>query len=53
MGKDPDLFVEILLHTSLLCKRAKELILMDNGFDENIISLIREKTGNVFKKIYI
>ena len=53
MGKDPDLFVEILHHTNVMGKSAKELILMDNGFDENIISLSREKTGNAFKKIYI
>ena len=53
MGKDPDLFVEILHQTNMLGKSAKELILMNNGFDENIISLLREKTGNAFKKIYI
>ena len=53
LGKDPDLFVEILHHTNVMGKSAKELILMYNGFDENIISLIREKTGNAFKKIYL
>ena len=53
LGKDPDLFVEILHHTNVMGKSAKELILMNNGFDENIISLLREKTGNAFKKIYI
>ena len=53
LGKDPDLFVKILRHTNVMGKRAKELILMDNGFDENIISLLREKTGNAFEKIYI
>ena len=50
LGKDPNLFVKILHGPIVMYKTVKEFILGDNGFDNNIISLL---PSNVFKKIYI
>ena len=54
LGKDPDLFVKIMCEFVMECAPSvKELILVDNGFDENIISLLKEKVGHSIKKVYI
>ena len=50
LGEDPNLFVKILHGPIVMYKTVKEFILVDNGFDNNIISLL---PSNVFKKIYI
>ena len=54
LGKDPDLFVKIMCEFVMECAPSvKELILVDNGFDENIISMIKEVAGKTIRKINI
>ena len=53
LGKDPKRFARILFKTIALFKTINELILTDNGFDETIISLIKEEAGNCIEKIIL
>ena len=52
-GKNPKRFAEVLSKTITHVKIINELILTDNGFDETIISLIKEETGNCIEKIIL
>ena len=53
LSKDPELFVDILECTIFPFKAIKELILVYNGFDANIISLIKRAPNCNIGKIYI
>jgi hypothetical protein len=53
LSKEPEKFVEVLRKAIVIFKLIKELILVDNGFDESIISMIKEVTGKTIRKITI
>ena len=53
LAKEPEKFVEVLRKAIVIFKSIKELILVDNGFDESIISMIKEVTGKTIRKITI
>ena len=53
LAKEPEKFVYVLRKTIVLYKRIEELILVDNGFDKSIISIIKGATGSKIRKIYI
>ena len=52
LGKDPERFVDILKDTFFRVKKVEELILVDNGFDESVVSLIKRALGWFIGKIY-
>ena len=52
LGKDPERFVDILKDSIYRVKKIEELILVDNGFDESIVSLIKGALGWFIGKIY-
>ena len=53
LSKDSECFVDILESAIFPFKAIKELILVDNGFDANIISLIKRTPNCIIEKIYI
>ena len=54
LGKNPDLFAKIVNDFFVMCgSTVEEFILVDNGFDENIISLLKEKVGPAIEKVHI
>ena len=53
LGKDPERFVDILQHTIVPCKFIVELILVDNGFDESVVPLIREASNCSIVNLYL
>ena len=53
LGKDPERFVKILKDTIFRVKKIEELILVDNGFDASVVSLIKGALGWFIGKIYL
>ena len=53
LAKEPEKFVEVLRKSIVIFKSIKELILVDNGFDENIISMSKEVAGKMIRIITI
>ena len=53
LTKELEEFVEVLRKIIVPLKRIEELILVDNGFDKSIISIIKGATGSKIRKIYI
>ncbi len=51
LGKDPERFVDILKDSFYRVKKIEELILVDNGFDESVVSLIKGSLGWFIGKI--
>ena len=53
LGKDPGRFVDILKDSIFRVKKIEELVLVDNGFDASVVSLIKEALGWFIGKIYL
>jgi hypothetical protein len=53
LAKDPKRFVDVLRSTIVPFKSIGELILVDNGFDSTIISMIKKVSGSKIEKIYL
>ena len=53
LSKDPRRFVEVLRKTIVQFKTIGKLILVDNGFDQNIKFTIRNNAGDAIKKIIL
>ena len=53
LSKDPRRFVEVLRKTIVQFKTIGKLILVDNGFDQNIKFTIRNISGDAIKKIIL
>jgi hypothetical protein len=53
LAKEPEKFVEVLRKSIVIFKSIKELILVDNGFDESIICMIKAVAGKTIRKITI
>jgi hypothetical protein len=53
LSKEPEKFVEVLRKAIVIFKLIKELILVDNGFDESIIFMIKEVARKTIRKITI
>ena len=51
LGKDPKRFVDILKDSIFRVKKIEELILVDNGFDASVVSLIKDAVGWFIGKI--
>ena len=46
LGVNPELFIKIIRDCFILAKHTKTLILLDNGFDKNIILDIKKRKGD-------
>ncbi len=46
LGVNPELFIKIIRECFILAKHTKTLILLDNGFDKNIILDITKRKGD-------
>ena len=53
LGKDPERFVDILKSSVYRVKKIEELILVDNGFDAGVVSLIKAALGWFIGRIYL
>ena len=53
LAKLPERFVDVLLCAIVPFKSVGELILVDNGFDSTIISMIKQVSGPKIRKIYL
>ena len=53
LSKDPWRFVEVLRETIVTVKTIGKLILVDNGFDKKIISMIRYAAGHSIERIIL
>ena len=53
LSKDPRRFVEVLRKTIVQFKTIGKLILVDNGFEQNIKFTIRNNAGDAIKKIIL
>ena len=53
LGKDPERFVNILKASIYRVKKIEELILVDNGFDASVVSLIEDALHWFIGKIYL
>ena len=53
LGKDPERFVAILKSSVYRVKKIEELILVDNGFDAGVVSLIKAALGWFIGRIYL
>ena len=53
LAKEPEKFVEVLRKAIVIFKSIKELILVDNGFDESIIYMVKGVAGKTIRKITI
>ena len=53
LGKDPERFVNILKDSIYRVKKIEELILVDNGFDASVVSLIEGALHRFIGKIYL
>ena len=53
LAKDPEHFVVVLQCAIVPFKSVGELILVDNGFDSTIISMIKQVSGPKIGKIYL
>ena len=53
LGKGPERFVDILKDSFYRVKKIEELILVDNGFDAGVVSLIKAALGWFIGRIYL
>ena len=51
LGKDPGRFVDTLKDSIFGFKKIEELILVENGFDSSVVSLIKGALGGFIGKI--